>query len=168
MSEQLKFTYRDAINLSNVISQIIKKDIGSAKFKLRMVINQKNLADLVDPINKITTNSPKFSQYVKQSQEMRLALCQVHAEKDQNGKSKIQNSEYVILDRDAYNAAFAVKSAELRQQYKEQIEKRQQMQNQLLTTEYDIEDSRFKKIDESSLPEQLTTAQITALLPLVA
>jgi hypothetical protein len=121
-------------------------DFAYAVLKNKQLIDNKLME--VDFIRNV---SPEVVEY----EEKRIKLCEEFAQKDENGKTMIENDLYVIIDRDT----FKNKMDELLSMYRPFVEERQkqvELFNQKMNNVIDFE---FVKIKKEDIPPQIATAR---------
>lgn len=135
------------------------KGLKGVQLNYAIARNTDYLKSEVEAMKKTLEASDGFKKY----DEARIALAKKHAQKDEKGNPVIIGNEFQLEDKEVFDKEFAA----LKEEHKKEIEERQtQLKDfeKLLEEESSIE---FHKIPVSTLPEDITTEQMVALLPII-
>lgn len=133
--------------------------LRGVKFTYAVAKNMRVLQDEISSLEKAVEADEKFKEY----DTARVELAKKHAEQDEKGEPKVENNQYVLADK----KAFEEEHAKLRDEYSEAIVARE---NQLLEYKSLLEEDVevvLHKINISQVPEDISTEQMYALLPVV-
>ncbi len=159
-----KFTLKNAIQLYNVHQKILDQNIGSAKFKIRLSINSRKLNEVIQPIRSLQ-NSSEYKKYLFQMQQKRIQLCQMFADKDDDGKTKKLNSQYVITDKQKFLNEIENAQKILKKKFSKCIKERSDIQKQIQQQQYDL--SVLTKYGEDIVPDEIDSRTVDILAPLI-
>lgn len=133
--------------------------LRGVKFTYGVAKNIRVLHDEITALEKAVEADAKFQEY----DTARVALAKEHAEKDEKGEAKVNNNQYVITDK----GAFEKEHEKLRDEFSEAITARE---NQLLEYKSLLEENvevELHKINISQVPEDISTEQMFAILPII-
>lgn len=159
-----KFTIKNAIELYNVHQKLLDQNVGSAKFKIRLSINSRKLDEVISPIRDLQ-NSAEYKKYLFQMQQKRVQICQLFSQKQQDGKSKKLNSQYVISDKQKFLIEIDNMQKSLKKKFSKPIKERADIQKQIEQQEYDL--SELKKYPQDIVPDQIDSRIVDILAPLI-
>lgn len=137
-------------------------DLRGVKFAYAVAKNSRLVAEEIKALQE--ANKP--DEGLLAFDRARVALCVEHAEKDEAGKPKTNGAGYSIAaDR---QALFDASLTALREGHAEALERREGQRREfdaLLDEDTDVE---LHRVAEEHLPEDITGAQLTAILDMVA
>lgn len=144
-----------------VLSQGIEAcgELKGVKFAYALAKNKALLKTELETLQTAITPSEKYMSYEK----ARVALCEVHAEKDEKDKPKMEGNEYVITDRKKFDKELE----KLQEEHKEVITEREgQVKefNELLEKESDYKPFM---IEYSDVPEDISSKQMSGIVSIV-
>lgn len=133
--------------------------LKGVRFAYAMAKNKSALKRELETLQEAIKMSEKYGEY----EEKRVELCEQHSEKDDKGKAKLENNEYVILSK----AQFDKELGKLRKEYESVIEERTaQIKefNELLKKE-----SEFKPymVAYESVSEEISSSQLSGIIELI-
>ena len=164
------FTYANAYNLSKALTDILSKNSGSTKFKLYSGMNLKLLEPIRTSVDELLKPSPEIEGLQKLGEAKRIELLDIASDKDENGKPKIENNNYVISEEnlEKFKKDFIEFSNQIKDKNKDIVdahEKKQKELEELLTESFDV--SVLKKLKVEDLPEGISTQESQILLYIV-
>lgn len=168
---QKKFNFRDAVALYNTLDSFMKRNLGGGRFKLIVQLNLKKLSDIVQPVQNATKPTEGFLKFQQEAEAKRLQICHKFSSKNEDGSfallknEKTGQEEFVILDRDLFGKEMTAEQILIQEKYKEEIKQKQDLENELLNSEYDI--SGLKKIPSDLVPDELSAQDIQVIFPIV-
>lgn len=133
--------------------------LQGVKFAYGINKNRKAIERELETLQEAIKASDKYTEYDKK----RIELCEKHAVKDDNGKAKMENNEYVITDKDAFDKEIDT----LRAKYKDAIDEREaQLKefSELLKKESDFVPF---KIAFEDVPEDITSDAMSKIIDLI-
>ena len=133
--------------------------LKGVRFAYAMAKNKSALKRELESLQEAIKMSDKFTEYEKK----RVELCEQHSEKDDTGKAKLENNEYVILSKAQFNKELD----KMRKEHKDTLDERTaQIKefNELLKKE-----SEFKPymVAYESVPEDISTETMSKIIELV-
>lgn len=134
-------------------------NLKGVKFSYAVAKNINIIEREVDVLRTTTKESDDFKKYEAE----RIELCIKHAKKDPNGEPMIAGKQYLMEDFVAFNVEFEA----LKETNKVLLGIRKAQfddYNKLLEVENSIE---LFKINISEIPEDVTTAQMGVLYPII-
>jgi len=152
-----KITNQDVINLSSGLVGV--KNLSGIKFAYVVSKNTNKVNSEMEAFKDMTAQSKDFQEYEKE----RIELVELHAKKDENGKSIIVGNEYQIDNQQAFDAQIKV----LQEKHKEAIEARKKQIddfNSFLKEESKLE---LHKIDVNDVPRDITAGQMSGIQAIV-
>lgn len=130
-------------------------DLKGTQFAVAVLKNRKKIEDEIILLEEVIKPNPIFEEYEKK----RIVLCEVHAEKDVDGKSVIVGDKYKLVDIDLFN----IDLDKLKNNYQDIIDERVQQinkYNNLLDEDIDIDLIKLKYDD---LPENISAKQLESI-----
>jgi hypothetical protein len=152
-----KMKNKEVFNLLQSLNSI--KGLKGVRFNYAVAKNISKLESETESMKKSIEVSPEFKAY----DDARIELAKSHAKKDEKGSPIIENNQFILEDKEKFTKEFD----ELKEKNKEVISAREEQIKDfesLLEEESDIETFKIKI---SEVPEEITTEQMTALLPLI-
>jgi len=147
------FRLREALNeVSN---------LKGIKFAYSVLKNKKLLDDEITILQKTVEMTDTFKEFEFQ----RVNLCEMHSEKDEQGKAIIKDGIYSLIDRKAFDVEVEV----LKNKYLDAItERNTQLQeyDKMMVEDSDI-DSKLSKVKVEHLPEELSANQLEQLKEMI-
>jgi len=146
-------TNQDIINLEGGLQGV--KNLSGIKFAYVVSKNINKVKSEIDSFRESVKPSDAFNEYEKK----RAELCELHARKDDKGKSIIKNGEYDIDNRQAFDAQLKV----LQEDNKDVLDARQKQIedfNAFLREESKVEPH---KIDVNDVPKDITAGQMSGI-----
>lgn len=122
----------------------------------------KNLRAIQDEITSLEKSVEADEQY-KAYDNARIELAKKHAKKDEKGEAMTENNQFVLED----HKAFEEEHAKVRDEYTEALAARENQLAEyklLLDEESSVE---LHKINLSQVPEDISTEQMYAILPII-
>jgi len=141
----------DLMTLASELATLSSRDLGSIKGSYAVAKNIKIIAEDVKTIEELK------EKITKDFETARTAICELHAEKDENGTAKVENDNYVGLPNEAFNNDLQALIADHQPKIDEF--------NSFLKEEIDI--SLFK-VGIEHFPASLTPMQVMTLMPIIA
>ena len=141
---------KEVITLSNQLSTL--SGLKGVALSVAIVKNKKLLDAEKDALTEGVKATEKYNEY----DTKRIELAQKHAQKDEDGKPKVEGNTFVMEDMEAFNKELDV----LREEYKEELDARdKQIEefNELLEKESSVE---LVQVTKEDLPEDITVAQM--------
>jgi hypothetical protein len=145
------------IELYNGLLEIT--NLKGVKFSYAVAKNISILEKEVEVLRTTTKESDDFKQYEKE----RIELCKKLSKKDEKGNPTLVNGQYIMENKETFDAEFKT----LGEVYKLELDNRKaQLENfeKLLKVESTVE---LFKINIDQIPEDVTTAQMNVLYPLI-
>ncbi len=137
-------------------------NLRGVKFAYAAAKNSRIVSEEIKALQEASKPEEGFLAFDK----ARVALCVEHAEKDEAGKPKANGNGYSIAaDR---QALFDASLATLREVHAEALQRRKDQQEEFDVLLDEDTDVRLHKVAEEHLPEDITGAQLTAILDMVA
>lgn len=130
-------------------------DLKGVKFAYTIIKNKKVIEEEIKDLEEVVKANPEFEKY----EQERIQLCELHSEKDQNGKALIEDQKYKIIDQ----TKFDVELETLKGKYGESINERFRQideYNKMLDENVEMD---IKKLNFDDLPENITTDQLESL-----
>ena len=139
--------------------------LTGVKFAYAVSKNINILKNEIESLDKAMEPSEKFMEYDK----ARIALVELHAEKDDKGKAKIETSasgaqQYVI---DEENKMFKKAFDTLKAKHKEAVDARDKQTEEyikLLATDSDV---KVYKVKLDDVPKEITAVQMSGIYEIV-
>jgi vacuolar-type H+-ATPase subunit I/STV1 len=150
-------TNQDIINLSSGLESV--RNLSGIKFAYVVSKNANKVKSEMEAFKDMTSQSKDFQEYEKE----RIELVELHAKKDEKGKSIIVGNEYEIDNQQAFDAQIKV----LQEKHKEAIDARKKQVddfNSFLKEESKLE---LHKIDINDCPKEITTGQMSGIFPII-
>lgn len=143
-----------AINAIDGVSEI-----KGVKFAFTVLKNRKKLENQVEEDRPIFEEILKPSEGFKNYEESRIALCENHSEKNEDGTAKTEGDKYSIIDIKTFNEELE----NLTEEYKVAVDDRKKQideYNNLMEEDITIE---FQKINLDFLPEDISESQLRSI-----
>jgi hypothetical protein len=134
-------------------------ELKGVKFAFTVLKNRKKLEAQLEEDKSIFETILTPSEGFKEYEQKRLSLCEVHSEKDEEGKALTEGDRYKIIDLNVFN----LELSELSEEYKASIDDRKNQideYNSLMEEDMVIE---FQTLTFTDLPEDLTESQLRSL-----
>jgi pyruvate/2-oxoacid:ferredoxin oxidoreductase beta subunit len=150
-------TNQKIIELADALNKV--KSLSGIRFAYAISKNINKVNSEIETFKERTNQSKEFQEYEKE----RIELVELHAKKDEKGKSIIVGNEYQIDNKEAFDAQFEV----LKEKHKEVIDARQKQIddfNLFLKEESKIE---LHKVDYKDVPTNITVEQMSGILEIV-
>lgn len=157
----MKITKGEVINLFNGLHTVL--DLPGAKFSYAVARNINILKTETRALAKAERPMDDFLTYEKE----RIELAKSHAKKDKDGNPVTEEKEagksFVVEDMKKFQEDFE----KLKEKHKEALDRRKKQLddfNELLKEESKVD---LYTIPEEYIPEGITTAQMTGILPII-
>ncbi len=139
-------------------------DLAGIKFAYAVAKNLRKVAAEVSILDDLFAPSAAFARY----EECRLALCEQHSEKDEDGKPRVVNGSngtftYAIADR----AAFEAELQKIRVVHEKAIKDRDDQVRRHEEFLKEPAELDLHLIDLDLVPEQISAGQMAAILEIV-
>ena len=134
-------------------------DLKGVKFAYAVAKNSNILKREIDALNTAIKPLPGFEAY----DTARVELAKKFAKKDEKGEPVIEDNQYVLEDKPAFDIGLA----ELRESFKETLEIRQTQLDEykkLLAEEVGL---TLHKVKLDDVPKEITVDQMTALQEMI-
>lgn len=131
------------------------KDLKGVKFAYSIIKNKKKIEEEIKLFEEVIKPSPSYEEYERK----RIVLCEVHAEKDEEGRPVIVGDKYKLVDVDIFN----IELEKLKGGYRDVIEDRISQineYNKILEEDVIID---VIKINFSDLPTDITPNQLESI-----
>ena len=141
------YMYMDA--LSNVT------ELKGVKFAYTVIKNKKKIEEEIKLLEEVVKASEGFSIYEQQ----RIQLCELHCEKDENGRPVISENKYKILDVEKFDGELG----QLKDKYMSDILERERQineYNRMLEEDIDI---NLSKLDFNDIPTDISITQLESI-----
>lgn len=145
------------INLYEALKRL--KNTKGTKVAFTIVKNIKLIDPVYEKMKKFMEQPEETEAYTKE----RIALCELHSEKDENGKPLHEGDSFKIADEEAFNKDMEV----LKEKYKDLFEKFENKKKEL--TEFLEEEIELPLIfiEESLLDKEMTVQEVEAIYPII-
>ena len=133
----------------------------SVKFHYLLVKNKRLIQSEIESIQEAQEPEKEYMEYEKK----RMSLCEVMCEKDDAGKPKVKNQNFIIPEETKED--FDKKMEEMKEEYAEPIEKMDKKRKEfaeLLAEEVKID---FVSIPLSVMPESILGGDVDLLFDLI-
>lgn len=137
--------------------------LTGVKFAYAIAKNHRLVDTEIGILNDTIKPSEKFLEYDKK----RADICEASAEKDENGKPKIQikdgSQEYVIADKEGFDNEINL----LQEKYKDEIENRKKQAEEykkLLEEESEI---KLHLINKELIPDDISVSAMELIMPII-
>ena len=151
-------TNQNVVDLQQGLNQV--KNLSGIRFAYVIAKNLNKVNSEVETFRETIKPSDAYNEYEKE----RVALCELHANKDEKGKAVIIGNEYDGLTG---NKAFDAQMEVLKEKHKETIDVRQKQIddfNSFLKEESKLE---LHKIDVNDVPKDITAGQMNGIQAIV-
>jgi len=131
------------------------KDLKGVKFSYSILKNKRKFEEEIKLFEEVIKPNPAYEEYERK----RITLCEVHSEKNDEGKPIILNDKYKLVDMDLFNGELEV----LKTSYLDVINERISQINEynlILEEEVTIEMAKISFID---LPLDITPKQLESI-----
>ena len=131
------------------------KDMKGVKFAYAVIKNKKKIEEEIKIFEEVIKPNVLFEEYERK----RIALCEVHSEKDVDGRPVIVGDKYKLIDVDLFNSELEL----LKTNYKDVIDERINQineYNQILDEDISLE---VTKINFNDLPTDITPKQLESI-----
>lgn len=149
---------KDAIELFNKL-QGVRYHSDNVKFSYALIKNIKEIENEISKLNEAIKPSEEFKQF----EQDRIAVCQLHCLKDENGNPIVHNEEFQIADMDKFNQDLIP----IKERYGDILRHRQQQietYNAMLDEDIDFQ---FTKVGPDDLPSEITPNEIEDIYPIL-
>jgi hypothetical protein len=136
------------------------KGISGTRVNYAIARSVEAMRQEIAAIQKGMEASEQYQAYEKQ----RVILCETHAEKDGNGKPAIDGNAYRGLEG---NAKFEEELESLRKDFADAIAEREAQAKDFGDFLKTDSDAVLHKVKIADLPDNLTTEQMAAIMPIV-
>lgn len=130
-------------------------DLKGVKFAYSVIKNKNIIEEEIKILEEVVKANPEFEKYEME----RIKLCELHSEKNDEGKAIIENDKYKIIDQIKFDEELNV----LKEKYNEHIQERINQineYNKMLDEDIDLE---FTKLGVDDLPENISAIQLEPL-----
>lgn len=149
---------KDAIDLYNKL-QGVRYHSDNKNFSYALIKNIKEIENEIIKLNEAIKPAEEFKQF----ENDRIAVCQLHCVKDENGNPIVHNDEFQIADMDKFNADLQP----IKEKYQGVLQFRQhQIETYNSMLDEDIE-FNFTKIGPDDLPDGITPNEIEDIYPIL-
>jgi len=143
----------DLLALANILNEINDNDSMefTVRFKYFIAKTKQAIANDVKILQELFKASSEYEKY----ENKRVAMCELNAMKDENGKAVIKNNEFVMKDYNAYGKEFN----KLKKKYNDVIVKEKGKVDELLKIleeEIKPDSLNLTTIDINEMPEMAT------------
>ena len=131
------------------------KDLKGVKFAYSIIKNKKKIEEEIKLFEEVIKPSSAYEEYERK----RIVLCEIHAEKDTEGRPVVVGDKYKLIDIDIFNAELE----KLKGGYQDIIEERISQineYNKVLDEDIDID---ILKINFNDLPSDITPKQLESI-----
>ena len=134
------------------INDLLVKSINykSHEFAYAIFKNKQLIDEILKDVEFINDVDEKFMEY----ENKRIELCRICAKKDPDGKEIVQEGRFAIQDNDTFTKGMD----ELRAEYKEVVDKRDEQLNRFNLIMQEDVDLDFVKVEKKDLPTEIQTA----------
>lgn len=149
---------KDAIELYNKL-QGVRYHSDNVKFSYALIKNIKEIEAEIAKLNETIKPAEEFKQF----EQDRIAICQLHCIKDENGNPIVHNEEFQIADMDKFNQDLIP----IKEKYSDILRHRQQQietYNAMLDEDVDFQ---FAKVGPDDLPSEITPNEIEDIYPIL-
>jgi len=146
-------TNQNILDLQQGLNQV--KNLSGIKFAYVVSKNINKVNSEVETFKETIKPSDAFNQYEKE----RIELVELHAKKDEKGKSIIKGNEYEIENRQAFDAQFEV----LKEKHKEALDAREKQLKDFDAFLKEESKLELHKIDVNEVPSTITVAQMSGI-----
>jgi len=150
-------TNQNIIELNESLQRV--GNLSGIKFAYVVARNKNKIKSEIDSFQEAIKQSNDFQEYEKK----RAELCELHAKKDEKGKSIINGNEYEIDNQQAFEAQLKV----LRDGNKEVIEAREKQINDFNSFLKEESKLELYKVDLKDVPENITTEQMSSIISII-
>ena len=165
-------TKRDMLRIRAGLESVSR--LQGVKFAYVVAKNLHIIFREVKILSEILTKALKFSDAFSKFEEERVALCELHAKKDDKGKvikrkiprqgDNTEDSEYVIEDRDSFERNFE----NLKKEHQAAIDEREIQMKEYESLLDEPCDLNFHKVSKDVLPENITGEQLFRIMEIVS
>lgn len=144
---------RDLYNYFQALNNV--GDLKGVKFAYTIIKNKKVIEEEIKDLEEVVKANSEFEKY----EQERIQLCELHSEKDEEGKALIEDQKYKIIDQTKFDGELET----LKGNYQESITERFKQideYNKMLDEEVEM---TIKKLNFDDLPENITTDQLESL-----
>ena len=141
---------RDLYNYLRAMDTV--KDLKGVRFAYSILKNKKKIEEEIQIFEEVIKPNPLFAEYERN----RITLCEMHSEKDTEGKPIIIGDKYKLIDTTLFNTELD----KLKSGYQDVIEERIKQineYNEILEEEVDID---LIKLNINELPSEITPKQL--------
>ena len=131
------------------------KDLKGVKFAYSIIKNKKKIEEEIKLFEEVIKPSSAYEEYERK----RIVLCEIHSEKDTEGRPVIVGDKYKLIDIDIFNTELE----KLKGGYQDIIEERISQINEynnVLDEDIDID---ILKINFNDLPSDITPKQLESI-----
>ena len=122
----------------------------------------RNLAELKVEIEALQKSVEPSKQYLEYD-EKRVELAKKYAKKNEAGEAVLENRDYVLEDKEGFNAAIVI----LQEEYKQALEEREQQVKEYEKTLDDDIDVKLYMLSPDSLPDDITAQQTFSIISIL-
>jgi hypothetical protein len=154
----MSLTNTEALSLYQTIGKFQTKEDLPTKFSWALMRTKKRLKVLIDSMDEIRQPPARMQEY----ETKRIALCEAASEKEEDGKPKVENNNFVIETeaREQLNKDIAaLRDGDFKEMFDEQEKKSKDIED-LMKEECDIE---LFKVAPEFLPETMSPADLEIL-----
>jgi tetratricopeptide (TPR) repeat protein len=131
------------------------KDLKGVKFAYSVLKNKKKIEEEIKLFEEVIKPNPEYEEYERK----RIVLCEVHSEKDTEGRPIVVADKYKLVDYEAFNEELE----KLKLGYKEIISERIEQINEYNKVLEETISLDFLKINFVDIPSDITPSQLESI-----
>lgn len=144
---------RDLYSYMEALSNVT--ELKGVKFAYTVIKNKKKIEEEIKILEEVVKASENFSIY----EQERIKLCELHCEKEENGRPVIIENKYKILDTEKFDLELNV----LKEKYMSDILERERQINDYNRMLDENIEMNITKIEYNDIPSEITTNQLESI-----
>ena len=144
---------RDLYSYMEALSNVT--ELKGVKFAYTIIKNKKKIEEEIKILEEVVKASENFSIY----EQERIRLCEIHSEKEENGRPVIIENKYKILDTEKFDLELNV----LKEKYMSDILERERQINDYNRMLDENIEMNITKIEYNDIPSEITTNQLESI-----
>jgi hypothetical protein len=134
-------------------------DLKGVKFAYSVIKNKKKIEDEIKIFEEVIKPDPAYEEY----ELKRISLCEIHSDKDEDGKPIVIADKYKLTNVDIFNEELE----KLKFNYKDIIDERMKQINEYNKILDETMVIDITKISFNDLPENITPKQLESIIFMV-
>lgn len=130
-------------------------ELKGVKFAYAVLKNKRKIEEEIKLFEEVIRPNPEFEEYERK----RITLCEIHSEKDTEGRPVIVEDKYKLVDVDLFNSELE----KLKTNYQEVIDERIRQINEYNVILDETLDINFEKLNFLDIPTNISAKELESI-----